>query len=190
VQTCITLHRHKYDEVESQSILLYLNLLSLSLSLCVCVSPALCNHGLVLQISPGEHVGMIPLNDSQVVPSQNSKEFAFQIVTRIRVFFLRAESEDEMRQWCAAIERCKSSSSTDGSTGSSLSLTGSTSLSQVRPEIAYPGSEKKGWLNKKGKSNRIWRQRWFVLEDNLLSYYKTLQVCSTSARNYDKIHVY
>ena len=43
-------------------------------------------------------------------------------------------------------------------------------------QVMLAGSEKKGWLNKKGKSNRIWRQRWFVLEDNLLSYYKTLQV--------------
>jgi len=116
-------------------------------------------------------VGMIPLKDSQVVPSQNSKDFAFQIVTRTRVFFLRAESEEEMRQWCSAIERSKSLSANDAALSSSTS-----SNSMTSSQVMLAGSEKKGWLNKKGKSNRIWRQRWFVLEDNLLSYYKTLQV--------------
>jgi len=32
---------------------------------------------------------------------------------------------------------------------------------------------KAGWLDKRGKLNRAWKRRWFVLKDSQLEYYKT-----------------
>ena len=58
-----------------------------------------------VQISPGDHVGRIMLKDAKVTQQSSSKDNAFEIVTRGRIFFLKADTDDDLHQWLQAVEK-------------------------------------------------------------------------------------
>lgn len=47
--------------------------------------------------------------------------------------------------------------------------------------MAQPYTAKSGWLTKQGHIFRTWKKRWFVLEDQLLKYYKAADESSSAA---------
>jgi hypothetical protein len=62
------------------------------------------------QISPGEHAGMISLHNADIIirfqdPTLRNKQAQFQIETRQRIFFLRADTEEDVSAWVDAIQR-------------------------------------------------------------------------------------
>jgi len=60
---------------------------------------------------------------------------------------------------------------------------------QSSAEMAEPSSPyatKSGWLTKQGHIFRTWKKRWFVLEEQLLKYYKAADE-STSTANPEKM---
>jgi len=84
----------------------------------------------------------------------------FQIETRQRIYFLRADTEEDVIGWVESIFRARKGI--------------------LAPKIAMPFdsqtgdvSNRSGYLVKKGRTNKVWKKRWFVLSSNILVYYKT-----------------
>lgn len=59
------------------------------------------------QIVAGEHCGVIPLDDGQVRLPLEKGVLQFEIVTRSRVYFIRADTEEDMHTWAEAINTNK-----------------------------------------------------------------------------------
>lgn len=96
-----------------------------------------------------------------VIKKQNNsidEVIQFQIETRFRIFFLRADSEEDLERWVQIIQRMSAASNS----------------MEVRP--AKSGEElRKGFLVKRDRLNKLWKKRYFVLSVGVLSYYRTEQ---------------
>ena len=130
------------------------------------------------QINPGEHAGTINLKKSQVVIKWQditlSKASQFQIETQERVFFLRADTEEDVLSWVEAINR------------SQRLLPPPTPvipMSSDRNSVVLSAS-RTGFLIKKGRTNAVWKKRWFSLSENLLTYSTSPSVCSSSLSSF------
>lgn len=122
--------------------------------------------------SPGEHVGRINLQDAKVVAStvnnQNKLVFQIQLVTRYRVYFVRADSEEDMNQWVACMEQKRAEyNATVASDDAPMEKKRAASK---RDSLSLP--YRTGFLVKKGRTNKVWKRRYFVLRRSILAYYK------------------
>lgn len=112
------------------------------------------------QITPGEHCGIIELADAQVELPIEKDNLLFQIVTRHRIYFIKADKEEDMISWAESINYNKQLGSQERFDEVPLSKTHSSPL-------------KKGILTKKGKHHKIWKKRYFELQSNTLRYYRS-----------------
>jgi len=118
------------------------------------------------QISPGEHAGMISLHNADVIirfqdSTLKNKQAQFQIETRQRIFFLRADTEEDVSSWVDAIQRFALKIAHTGSLDNALS---------PRRNQPSASADKTGYLIKKGRTNKVWKRRYFSLSQKLLSY--------------------
>jgi len=113
-------------------------------------------------VSPGDHTGVIPLQDANVIIKKQNNTIdqvvQFQIETRFRIFFLRADTEEDLDQWVQIIQRLSatSSDSRDLPSGEAKEL-------------------RRGFLVKRDRLNKLWKKRYFVLSVGILSYFRTEQ---------------
>lgn len=120
------------------------------------------------QINPGEQVGTISLVNSQIIIKVQDGTFThsvqFQIETRQRIFFLRADTEEDVLSWVEQIYLSR------------LNWYNSTLSPILSPRNMQGEYDRRGYLIKKGRTNKVWKKRWFTLSSNLLTYYRSNSV--------------
>eukprot|EP01119_Soliformovum_irregulare_P007874 TRINITY_DN2044_c0_g1_i4.p1 TRINITY_DN2044_c0_g1~~TRINITY_DN2044_c0_g1_i4.p1 ORF type:complete len:915 (-),score=256.98 TRINITY_DN2044_c0_g1_i4:1531-4275(-) len=101
-----------------------------------------------------------PLGDAEAKElGVASGGYCFKIITPVRVFYLSASTEDEAKGWIDSLTQ--------------VSATLWEKENQTMMETCPPDILKKGWLQKQGNSMlKDWKQRWFVLRQSFIAYYK------------------
>ena len=133
------------------------------------------------QISSNNLTGVIPLDTSVIMIKKQDKSInkvtQFQIETRTRTYYLRADTEEDLEQWVNTIRRSRvdyirNSSQIQSQTTASMS-------SLPPPNTTTSSNCKSGYLLKRGRSNKTWLKRYFLLSSSLLSYFESHTVCCT-----------
>ena len=148
----------------------------------------------------GEQKGELNLQDSSVLQiriSENqdaqraSKYYELEVVCSERTYRLACEDANTRREWLQEMHRAKvgdqkvRNSDDPGSGLSAMTMgldAGESNLfvDQQSERTVYSQSleasygsspDHSGWLSKKGKLNKSWKRRWFVLQGARLAYY-------------------
>jgi hypothetical protein len=119
------------------------------------------------------------LKDAEIVvknidPAINLRAIQFQIETRFRVYFLRADTEEDLSDWVQLLNRLKSGMPRDALPMNNVPKNLKASrLSEHSPN-------RSGYLVKKGRTNKVWKKRFFCLHSGILSYFRSDSVCQPS----------
>ena len=101
---------------------------------------------------------IVKVHDSSV-----ELEGQFQLETRMRTFFLRALSEDDLDQWVGVIQTLQQRE-----------------LREEPKDAEMPSlSARCGYLIMRGMTIKTWRKRYFIFSGGKLVYYRTHQVHGT-----------
>jgi len=96
-----------------------------------------------------------------------NRAIQFQIETRFRVYFLRADSEEDLTDWVQAINRLKSGI-VNRENGGIIK-----NIKATRTRLSEHSPNRSGFLVKKGRTNKVWKKRFFCLHSGILSYYRS-----------------
>ena len=164
------------------------------------------------QIAPGEHDGFINLKEANIVVKKHDHNISsvtqFQIETRFRIYFLRADTEEDLEQWVRTIHKLTSSHDRHDHLSTSIPISPSSSSLRSsgnhHPSFSTPSDvsaqsdhcnsssdqssfirissdsrsalQRTGYLIKRGRTNKSWKKRYFILSYGMLSYYHSDQV--------------
>eukprot|EP00732_Lithocolla_globosa_P002635 Lithocolla_globosa_v1_NODE_1787_length_2341_cov_4.365267.p1 type:complete len:671 gc:universal NODE_1787_length_2341_cov_4.365267:2196-184(-) len=99
------------------------------------------------------------------------KEFAFELITKSRVYVMVAPTKSEYDEWmkhlqtiCGPIEEQDDEEDEDDK---------APSMEALREFIRIQKKTKEGYLTKRGGKIKTWKYRWFVLRESTLAYYKS-----------------
>lgn len=84
------------------------------------------------------------------------------LVTEKRTYYIAAETKSEITEWLEILEPFVDTSNSFA--------THRMSISSASLKISY--NHKEGWLHKQGEVNKAWKERYFVLQDGKMIYYK------------------
>eukprot|EP01119_Soliformovum_irregulare_P017476 TRINITY_DN5204_c0_g1_i4.p1 TRINITY_DN5204_c0_g1~~TRINITY_DN5204_c0_g1_i4.p1 ORF type:complete len:1020 (-),score=255.23 TRINITY_DN5204_c0_g1_i4:16-3075(-) len=102
-------------------------------------------------------INFIDLSSFKVRMLPEMNDLIFSVAVPTRTYLLQGSTVDEVKRWVGALREIKSNP---------VNRDSSFWIREVT------NCEREGWMFKLGETVRAWRQRWFVMRDGFLHYYK------------------